>query len=134
VKALSSATPFSTVPLPVSTPLLGSSPYRLKQVSRIIRHLRDQLQRSRPQLLSPSDSRIEAMLEHCPAILLSGDDWQQVIEDILNHLHKRFKAQVALHETPPHCGRSTQLHETFTATDALTFTSALLEHNTQAVC
>lgn len=133
MKALSSATPFSTAPLSASTPLLGSSPYRLKQVSRIIRHLRDQLQRSRPQLLSPSDGGIEEMLEHCPAILLSGDDWQQVIEDILSHLHKRFKAQATLHEPRLHCGRSTQLHEVFTATDALVFTTALLEHNAQAV-
>lgn len=133
MKALSSATLSNTPPLTASTPLIGSSPYRLKQVSRIIRHLRDQLQRSRPQLLTPSDGGIEAMLEDCPAILLSGDDWQQVIEDILTHLNKRFKAQAALHQPRLHCGRSTQLHETFTVTDALTFTSALLEHNTQAV-
>jgi len=133
VKALS-ATLASTTSLPVNTPLLGSSPYRLKQVSRIIRHLRGQLQHNRPQLMMPSDHAIEAMLENCPAILLSGDDWQQIIGDILTHLRKRFAAQISAHKPHLHCGQSSHLDEAFTPTDALIFTSALLEQHCQAVC
>jgi len=133
VKALSPVTIASTTSRPVSTPLLGSSPYRLKQVSRIIRHLRDQLQHSRPQLLSPSDHDIEMALENCPAILLSGDDWQQIIGDILTHLHRRLTTQAVEHESRSHCGRSTSMHGTFTTTDALAFISTLLEQHFQSV-
>lgn len=134
MKALSPATPASTTTRPANTPLLGSSPYRLKQVSRIIRHLRDQLQQTQPRLAAPSDSAIESMLESCPAILLSGDDWQQIIGDILSHLSKRFNDKVLAHEPRLHCGRTTTLRAIFDDKEALAFTSALLEHHSQAIC
>jgi len=73
------------------------------------------------------------MLESCPAILLSGDDWQQIIGDILSHLNKRFSDKVLVREPRLHCGRTTTLHAIFDDQAALTFISALLEHHSQAI-
>jgi len=59
---------------------------KCRQLARIIKHLRDDLEQYAPQVPRPSSELIDATVGICPAHILNGDNWQSTLVQVLNYL------------------------------------------------
>lgn len=108
--------------------------HKYKQLARIFRHLRDELHHCNPRLAKPTTTMIEHLVFNCPLPLLNGDDWQEIIQNVLQYMID--------HLTPTHFDEELFLRsdgnlplfpneELFDQHDAYLFAKAILTHQQQ---
>ncbi len=61
----------------------GKGREKYKQTARILKHLRNELNLTTPNLAKPTDAMIEHLVFNCPAPLFDSDDWPAVINAAL---------------------------------------------------
>lgn len=61
---------------------------KYKQVARILKYLRDELNEADPILAKPTNSMIDHLVFNCPAPLFDKGDWQTIIHHVLEFLLK----------------------------------------------
>ncbi len=104
--------------------------HRYRQLTRILRHLRDQLHRQQPHLAMPTSRMIDQLVSNCPLGALQGDDWSQAVADALQFLQRQLHP---LHFDPAlfYCADCDAPlfpnEELFDPYDAWLFVNALLE-------
>lgn len=128
----------SGMPTPLHTEVLEpgvitySANHRYKQLTRIFRHLRDELHELEPRLAKPTSSMIEHLVFNCPLSLLQSENWQQVIEDALHYLLKQLHPAYFQEDLFIRIDSDQALfpnEELFDPQDAYLFAKALLEQH-----
>lgn len=111
-----------------------SANHRYKQLARIFRHLRDELHHHQPRLAKPTSAMIEHLVFNCPLSLLQGENWQQIIEDVLLYWITQLDPRVYQDDFFIRTDSNTALfpnEELFDCHDALLFSKALFEQHQQ---
>lgn len=108
------------------------NPALIKQVARIICHIRDDIYRQYPQTIMPTRRMIETLVYNtCNESLFTGKNWQAMVEDTLQNLQVltdlgiddicQFTQQDGVTPLFPN-------HELFDEWDAHRFSRTLLSH------
>jgi len=109
-----------------------SANHRYKQLARIFRHLRDELHSLQPRLAQPTSTMIEHLVFNCPLSLLQGQDWQQIIEEVLLYLMKQLDPAIYQEDLFIRVNSNRALfpnEELFDSHDAYLFSKALFEQH-----
>lgn len=68
-------------------PESSSRPSRkYRQVSRLLKHLREELAARHPRLNLPTSWMIDNLVLNCPPVLFSGDNWHIILQKVLSYL------------------------------------------------
>lgn len=111
-----------------------SANHSYKQLARIFRHLRDDLHEQQPRLAKPTSAMIEHLVFNCPLSLLQGDDWQNIIQDVLHYLTRQLHPAFYQDDLFIRSDSNRPLfpnEELFDPHDAYVFAKALLEQQQQ---